>query len=69
MDTRDMWENQIELLTRHCQALTGQVDDLQNRLQYFEEVVLTLLVALKQGGVIVDDAEGDHTLDQLKSSA
>jgi len=69
MDTRDMWENQIELLTRHCQTLTRQVDDLQNRVQYFEEVVLTLLVALKQGGVIIDDVEGEHSLDLFKSSA
>ena len=69
MNTRDMWENQVELLTRHCQALTSQVDDLQNRLQYFEDVVLTLLVALKEGGVIVESDEGEHCLNLLKSTA
>jgi len=57
MNTRDMWENQVELLTRHCQLLTRQVEQLENRLHYFEGVVATLLVALKEGGVIVDSDE------------
>ena len=56
---RDMWENQVELLTRHCQVLTRQVEQLENRLHYFEGVVATLLVALKEGGVIVDSSEKD----------
>ena len=60
MNTRDMWEHQVELLTRHCQKLTSKVYDLDNRLAYFEGVVATLLVALKEGGVIVDtDDEPD----------
>ena len=54
---RDMWENQVELLTRHCQTLTQQVEELENRLHYFEGVVATLLVALKEGGVIVSSDE------------
>ncbi len=58
MNTRDMWENQVELLTRHCQKLTRQVEELEARLHYFEGVVATLLVALKEGGVIVPDGEG-----------
>jgi hypothetical protein len=57
MNTRDMWENQVELLTRHCQMLTRQIEQLENRLHYFEGVVATLLVALKEGGVIVDNDE------------
>ena len=57
MNTRDMWENQVELLTRHCQMLTRQIEQLENRLHYFEGVVATLLVALKEGGVIVDSDE------------
>ena len=59
MNTRDMWENQVELLTRHCQTLTRQVQELEERLHYFEGVVATLLVALKEGGVIVDSSEKD----------
>ena len=69
MNTRDMWENQVELLTRHCQSLTRQVDELQDRLDYFEKVVLTLLVALKEGGVIVEGTDGEHSLEALKSTA
>ena len=57
MNTRDMWENQVELLTRHCQVLTRQIEQLENRLHYFEGVVVTLLAALKEGGVIVDSDE------------
>ena len=57
---RDMWENQVELLTRHCQALTQQVEQLESRLHYFEGVVATLLVALKEGGVLVDSDEGSE---------
>ena len=57
MNTRDMWENQVELLTRHCQKLTRQVEELEARLHYFEGVVATLLVALKEGGVIVPEGE------------
>ena len=53
----DMWENQVELLTRHCQTLTEQIDRLEERLTYFEGVVLTLIVALKENGVIVDASE------------
>ena len=59
MNTRDMWEQQVELLTRHCQRLTRQVEELEERLHYFEGVVATLLVALKEGGVIV--AEDENT--------
>ena len=57
MNTRDMWENQVELLTRHCQNLTQQLEQLENRLHYFEGVVATLLVALKEGGILVDSSE------------
>ena len=57
MNTRDMWENQVELLTRHCQRLTRKTEELEARLEYFEGVVATLLVALKEGGVLVDSSE------------
>ena len=53
----DMWENQVELLTRHCQKMTQKIDELEQRLHYFEGVVATLLVALKEGGVIVAEEE------------
>jgi hypothetical protein len=55
----DMWENQVEILTRQCQRMTRKIDELESRLHYFEGVVATLLVALKEGGVIV--AEDENT--------
>ena len=55
----DMWENQVELLTKQCQRMTRKIDELEQRLHYFEGVVATLLIALKEGGVIV--AEGEDT--------
>ena len=55
----DMWENQVELLTKQCQRMTRKIDELETRLHYFEGVVATLLVALKEGGVIVAEGEGN----------
>ena len=57
MDTRDMFETQVELLTRHCRTLSDQVDQLEERLTYFENVVATLLIALKDAKIIVDADE------------
>ena len=53
----DMWENQVEILTRQCQRMTRKIDELESRLHYFEGVGATLLVALKEGGVIVAEDE------------
>jgi hypothetical protein len=63
MNTRDMWENQVELLTRHCQNLTRKTEELEARLEYFEGVVATLLVALKEGGVLVDSSEESESTE------
>ena len=49
----------MELLTRQCQRMTKKIDELETRLHYFEGVVATLLVALKEGGVIVDSSDKD----------
>ena len=55
----DMWENQVQVLAKHCQRMTRKIDEIEQRLHYFEGVVATLLVALKEGGVIVDSSEKD----------
>ena len=49
----------MEILTRQCQRMTRKIDELESRLHYFEGVVATLLVALKEGGVIVDSSDKD----------
>ena len=56
---RDMWENQVQVLAKHCQRMTRKIDEIEQRLHYFEGVVATLLVALKEGGVIVDSEDKD----------
>ena len=63
METRDMWENQVELLTRHCRVLTDQIDQMEQRMTYFESVIITLLSALKEGGIIQDETEGTNTYE------
>ena len=57
MDTRHLYENQIELLTKHCRILMDQIDQMDLRMTYFESVIVTLLTALKEGGIIVDTDE------------
>jgi len=67
MDTRDLWENQINLLTTRCKVLCDTVENLEKRIAYFENVLLTLLVALKEGGIITDSSETDentYTFDE-----
>jgi hypothetical protein len=39
--------------------MTQKIDELENRLHYFEGVVATLLIALKEGGVIVDSSDNE----------
>ena len=59
MNTRELWENQVELLTKHCQTLTRQIDELEQRMEYYEGVVYTLLVAFKESGIIKTDTDPD----------
>jgi hypothetical protein len=64
MDTRDLWENQVDILTNHCRVLTDQVDQLDERLAFFENTVLTLIQALVKGGVIVPDEDGANSFTE-----
>ena len=54
MDTRDLWEDHVEGLTRLCGEMNRNLDSLESRIVAVENVLLTLLCALKDGGVIVD---------------
>ena len=60
MDSNDLWQEHIDGLTKQVAFLLQKTQQLENRLQYYEEVFITLLKALKQGGIIVDDSEGDY---------
>lgn len=62
MDSNDLWEEHVDGLTRQVALLLHKTHELENRLEYYEEVFITLLTALKQGGIIVDDEEGTHSM-------
>ena len=62
MDSNDLWQEHIDGLTKQVAFLLQKTQQLENRLQYYEEVFITLLKALKQGGIIADDSEGDHSM-------
>ena len=56
------WENHIEGLTNQVALLLNKMHIVEERLNYYEQVLATLITALKQGGVIVEDADGDHEM-------
>lgn len=60
MDTRDLWEEQVNRLTGQCRLMIDQMGSFDERLTFLENTVLTLIVALKEGGVIVDSDEGEN---------
>ena len=62
MNSNDLWQEHLSGLTKQVAFLLQRTQELENRLQYYEEVFITLLKALKQGGIIVDDSEGDHSM-------
>jgi hypothetical protein len=62
MDSNDLWQEHVNGLTRQVAYLLQKTQELENRLEYYEEVFVTLLTALKQGGVLVDDEEGAHSM-------
>ena len=64
MDSNDLWQEHVDGLTRQVAFLLQKTHELENRLQYYEEVFITLLAALKQAGIIVDDEEGQHSMPQ-----
>lgn len=62
MNSNDLWQNHIDGLTNQVAYLLQKTHELEDQLQYYEEVFITLLTALKQGGIIVDDNEGQHSM-------
>ena len=64
MNSNDLWQEHVDGLTRQVAFLLQKTHELEDRLQYYEEVFITLLKALKQGGIIVDDNDGQHSMPQ-----
>ena len=62
MNTNDLWEQHIQGLTKQVSYLLEKTEQLEQRMSYYEEVIITLIIALKKGGVIVEDPEGDNQM-------
>ena len=61
MNTREMWEDQVVRLSKQTLDLIQKMEKFEQRITYLEGVVVTFLVALKEGGVIVDADDDDQT--------
>ena len=59
MRDRDIWEDHIEGLTRQIRLQQKKIEDLENRSDYYEQVLITLLTALVESGIIVRDEQGE----------
>jgi hypothetical protein len=62
MRDRDIWEDHIEGLTKQVAMQQKKIEDLENRSDYYEQVLITLLTSLKKGGIIVEDEQGEHEM-------
>jgi hypothetical protein len=63
MDSRDLWEDQVDRLTKQCREFSLALQDMESRMEYFENVILTLLMSLKKSGVIQLDPEGENSFE------
>jgi hypothetical protein len=61
MDSRDLWEDHVNGLAKQCRDLALSVEQLESRMEYFENVLLTLLVGLKEAKIIQSDPDGPHS--------
>ena len=62
MNTNAMWQDHVTGLTRQVSYLLQKVQELEERSTYYENVVITLITALKKGGIIVEDPAGDNEM-------
>jgi hypothetical protein len=51
-------ELQIKSLTRQAQAQAREIIDLQQRCEYYEQLLLQLIISLQKAEVIVPIVEG-----------
>ena len=49
-----MEQDQMEII---LQSFSSDIQQLSDRMDFFESIVLRLLVGLKEAGIIVDDEE------------
>jgi hypothetical protein len=63
METRDLWEEQVNRITYQCRELLSKIEDIEERMNYFENVMLTLIVSLKNAGIIQPDPEGEYSIE------
>ena len=62
MRDRDIWEDHIEGLTKQVGLQQKKIEELENRSDYYEQVLITLLTALVESGIIVRNNEGEHEM-------
>ena len=62
MDSRDLWHEHIKGLTRQVSLMVTSIEQLEQRMSYYEEVFITLLTALKNSGILVEDPEGENEM-------
>jgi hypothetical protein len=58
----NIWEDHIEGLTKQVAAQRKQIEDLENRSDYYEQVLITLLTSLVESGIIVRDEQGKNEM-------
>ncbi len=62
MDRNDMIEDHVNGLTKQLSMAKQQIEVFEERLNYYEDVLATLIIALKDGGVIVEDEQGENSM-------
>jgi len=62
MDRNDMLEDHVNGLTKQLSIAKQQIEVFEERLNYYEDVLATLIIALKDGGVIVEDEQGENSM-------
>ena len=58
----DLWENHVKGLTKQLSQLINKVEIVEQRLDYYEQVLITLISAFKDGGIIVEDESCKHEM-------
>tara|TARA_B100000131_G_scaffold321663_1_gene373114 strand:- start:3808 stop:3990 length:183 start_codon:yes stop_codon:yes gene_type:complete len=60
METRDLWEDQVNRLTKTYKATLDKIESVEGRMDYVEGLLLNLIIALKEAGVIVPATDAEE---------